>query len=372
MEYNIINITLISLFGLFGAVQVYYYLYFYLGLKSKNQTTNKEFSGAVSIIICAKNESENLKKFLPKVLNQDYANYEVIVVDDASEDNTQEILTLLEQKYKNLRHTIIPQGNKTRQGKKLAQTVGIKSAKNNILLFTDADCFPESDQWIKQAVSNYSKDNTEIVLLYGKYEKTRGLLNKLIRFDAFFIAQQYLSFAKQGITYMGVGRNLSYKKDLFFKNKGFASHLALSSGDDDLFINEVATKQNVSVEILENSYTVSVPKTSFGDWIYQKARHISSSVKYKTKHKILIAAEFFSRFFFYGLFVLLLTLKVQIITAIVFVIVFAVKFIVFKKNLSLLKDKDLLLYWALFDILMILITAFMFLKSKLTDVDKWK
>ncbi len=357
---------------LFGTIQLFYYLYFYLGLNNKAKSEIKQFSEPVSIIICAKNESNNLQKFLPKILSQDYVNFEVIVVDDASEDNTQEILRILEQNHKNLRHTSIPLNNKFRQSKKLAQTVGIKSAKNNILLFTDADCFPESNQWIKQTVSNFTKENTEIVLLYGKYKKTKGLLNKLIRFDTFFIAQQYLSFANKGITYMGVGRNLAYKKELFFKNKGFASHLELSSGDDDLFVNEVANKKNVSVDISANSFTISLPKTSFSEWIYQKARHITSSAKYKIQHKTLIATEYFSRFFFYLLFGLLLLNKVYIISLILFAIVFLVKSLVFKKNLSLLKEKDLLLYWALLDIFMILITAFMFLKSKLTDVSRWK
>ena len=81
---------------------------------------------------------------------------------------------------------------------------------------------------------------TQIILGYGKYISEPGLLNKWIRTDTTYIAMQYLAMAIKGRPYMGVGRNMAYRKSLFFERKGFASHLNLASGDDDLFVNENA------------------------------------------------------------------------------------------------------------------------------------
>src|SRR6185436_19414615 len=132
-----------------------------------------------------------------------------------------------------------------------------------------------------EKVQNCYKDNVEIVLGYGAYHKTKGLLNKLIRFETFHTALQYLSYALAGVPYMGVGRNLSYKKDLFLRNKGFASINHVPSGDDDLFINKVATKKNTKVLIDRDAITRSIPKTTWGAWLRQKARHYTTARYYK-------------------------------------------------------------------------------------------
>ena len=196
-------------------------------------------------------------------------------------------------------------------GKKFALTMGIKSAKYDYLLLSDADCFVESKHWITSMVHNFK--SSDIVLGYGNYEKKPGLLNMMIRFDSYIVALQYLSFSLKSLTYMGVGRNLAYKKSLFFKNKGFANHLHIPSGDDDLFIKEVAEDSNVIIEMSKNSHTISKAKDSWSSWIRQKKRHFSTSSLYSLNVKFLLGLFPLSQLLFFGSLCLLIILKVSFV-----------------------------------------------------------
>lgn len=282
-------------------IQLYYYLGIYIrvALLKKNKKENSSFSTPISVVICARNEENNIENFLPTILEQDYPNFEVVVVNDCSSDNSEFVLERLQKKYSNLRVTTIKEDEKFTHTKKLALTVGIKAAKNEWLVLTDADCIPTSKDWLSTIASNFS-DNTEIVLGYGGFFAEKGFLNKLIRFDALFIAMQYLGFALARMPYMGVGRNLAYKKDIFFKNKGFASHSHLDSGDDDLFINEVANRYNTNVELRSIAQTKTKAKATYGHWVFQKRRHISTSHKYKFFTKLMLGGEIASRVLFFG------------------------------------------------------------------------
>ena len=240
-----VSFVLFCVFCFTILVLLWYYLYFFARVAFYKEPTSlvSNPTSPVSVIICAKNEDHNLPEFLPLILSQDYPDFEVVVVDDCSSDNTPDVLREFEKKYKHLKVITVKEDKKHHHGKKFAVMVGIKGAKNEHLLFTDGDCKPVDNQWIKKMMRSFTSPNTEIVLGYSKYEKLPGFLNKLIRFDTFHIALQYLSFAKAGSPYMGVGRNLAYKKSLFFKHKGFATHYHIESGDDDLFINRQRPKQ---------------------------------------------------------------------------------------------------------------------------------
>ena len=317
----------------------------------------------VSVVICAHDEAENLEKFLPSVLEQDYPNFEVVVVNDCSEDETEDVLKRLTYRYPKLRHTTIKKDEKFTHGKKLALTIGIKSAQHEVILLTDADCYVSGKKWIQNFVENYSP-STEILLGYGGYEKQKGLLNKFIRFDTFFIGLQYFSFARAGFPYMGVGRNLSYKKSLFFKNKGFASHARIQSGDDDLFVNETAHKRNTNIVVASESITWSVPEKRFSYWLRQKRRHRSTFKRYRPIHKLLLAIEPISRFFYYGSFAALLSLNFfTMYVLIAFAVRLILQMVVIYFASRRLNEKDLFLYSPLFDIVFIF-TGLMIVFSK--------
>ena len=313
----------------------------------------------VSVIICARNEGENLQKFLPKVLEQDYPDFEVIVVNDCSEDDTLMILAEMELTYKNLRHTSIEIDRKFSHGKKLAVTVGLKSAKNEYVVLTDADCYPTSNQWLTNMMAAYS-DGTEIVLGYGGYESRKGLLNKIIRFDTLTIAMHYLGWAKAGHPYMGVGRNMSYTRSVFFEKNGFQSHYYLMSGDDDLFVNERATKRNTRIATTSDSRTLSVPCDNFAQWVNQKKRHLSTWTHYRFGTKIVLSYELLSRLLFYTVLILAIyPFGLYIEPAAAFGFRMLMQMLVYKLNMRKFGERGFLFLIPIFDIVLpILQTAF--------------
>lgn len=360
------NISLLLIFWylfIFTAlIQVFYYLFFFSRLAFlKNKKGDHENTNLpLSVIICAKNEERMLSRNLPSILQQQYEDeahqpkYEVLVVNDNSEDDTSNILRYLSPGYPHFRHIDLKQSALNIPGKKYPLTMGIKSSLNETLVLTDADCHPAGKHWLARISEGFT-NGKEIVLGYGAYECKPGLLNKVIRFETFFSALQYLSFALAGIPYMGVGRNLAYKKDLFFKHKGFLSHADLPSGDDDLFINAAASRYNTTVVIHPEAITYSEPKTSWGSWFRQKTRHFSTGKHYKTKHKFLLGLFSVSQFFYYPLFLAALFYRPLLyITLAVFVFRFLLQNIIWSKCLKNLNEKNLLLYCFPFEIMMFL------------------
>ena len=358
------SLTLVSL-----GLLLFYYAYFFFKLNTYKASVST-FNEPISIIVCAKNEFQNLKDKLPAILNQDYPNYEVIVVNDQSVDDTTVLLKELGKKYHNLVVVTIEKHINKRPGKKLALTLGIKTAKHEHLLLTDADCLPNSKNWVMQMCRNFN--SADIVLGYGGYEKKKGLLNKLIRFDTFNVAQQYLSYALAGQTYMGVGRNMAYKKSLFFENKGFANHLHIASGDDDLFIQEIATKNNVSIEINEQAHSTSAVIGKWGEWVYQKRRHITTAPLYKTKFKVLLALYPHAQFLFWTALLTLFLLKapMQFCTILLGVKIF-LSYIVNYKAMKALKVMDL--YWIhpVYEIVYLCIQGIFVLLNIISKPKKW-
>jgi cellulose synthase/poly-beta-1,6-N-acetylglucosamine synthase-like glycosyltransferase len=360
---SIFELVTISIFVSALLVQLFYYLFFYLRITFYKVKDKKNEQFPVSIIICAKDEAQNLENFLPSVLEQDYPEFEVIVVNDGSEDDTENILKRLDNKYKHLYVTRIPKSNRFRQGKKLAVTIGLKAAKNEWVLLTDADCEPVSKNWISKMQANF-KENTDIVLGYGGYFKQKGFLNKLIRFDSLFIAMQYFTFAKAGIPYMGVGRNLAYRKSVFFKNKGFASHLKIKSGDDDLLVNKIAHKKNIAIELSPESFTRSVPETNFNSWYYQKKRHLTTGRYYKFKHKFVLGLEILSRLLFYLSFLTgLIHTNLWIYFTAGFLIRFLLQLIIFYAASVKLKESNVFYFGIIFDFILPLINFIIILSN---------
>src|SRR5215475_5606683 len=292
------------IFCIISLIQIFYYSYFYSRVALYNsKSRDQSQQHPVSVIICARDEDENIARNLPGVLVQKYpTTHEVIVVNDNSVDDSKYILEELQKTFKFLQIVDLKQEAKLISGKKYPLSIGIKEARHEIVLLTDADCVPASEFWIQKMQDAYV-NGTEVVIGYGAYHKRPGLLNKLIRFETFHSALQYLSYALAGIPYMGVGRNLSYKKELFLRNKGFSSINHIPSGDDDLFINQTASRKNTAVLIDKEAITRSFPKTTWGGWLRQKQRHYTTARYYKGKHKFLLGLYFASQFAFYPFFV---------------------------------------------------------------------
>lgn len=256
----------------------------------------------VSVIISARNESANLQQYLPHILAQNYPDFEVVVVNDCSYDNSDEILADFEKQYSHLKVVTITEHDRFKTGKKFALTLGIKAAKHEHLLFTDADCQPASENWIARMAANFTT-NAQIVLGYSPYYKSRNFLNPFVRFETIKSAINYISAALVGDPYMGVGRNLAYTKTLFFGVKGFAAHMHVMSGDDDLFVNQNANSNNTIVEIHPEAFTYTTAKTTFSSWYRQKKRHMGVGKLYRNEHRRMLSADAISGFLFYILLI---------------------------------------------------------------------
>ena len=275
-----------------------------------------QISEGVTVILAAHNESYNLSQYLQALLSQDYPLYEVIVVDDGSEDSTRDVVERYMTSDPRLKMSFVPYGARVRSTKKLAITLAAKAAKYDYLLLTDADCVPESSRWISEMMSGFepstlkngvnralaaenSQHSTDIVLGFGAYFMHKSHLNRLVQFDTLFNGLHYLGAALCGHPYMGVGRNLAYKKSLFFESGGFSHLMTTRAGDDDLFVNHVATRTNTSVVISRESLTWSPSKRTFKEWWQQKRRHLSVSPQYRTSTKCRLAFEPLTRGLFY-------------------------------------------------------------------------
>jgi cellulose synthase/poly-beta-1,6-N-acetylglucosamine synthase-like glycosyltransferase len=277
------------------------------------------------------------------IFSQDYPDFEVVVVNDCSYDNTGDVLEEFAKRHSNLKIVTIKEDEYYQHGKKVAVMMGIKGAKHEWLVFTDADCAPASDQWLKKMASHFT-GSTEIVLGYGPFRRTGGFLNKLIRFDAFQIGLNYLSFARAGNAYMGVGRNMAYKKSLFYRIKGFASHYHLRSGDDDLFVNEAANGRNVAVEYAPESFCYTDPKKSMKEWWFQKKRHLETGKRYHFRHKMQLFTHAVDEWIFFGGAIAAFILMFQpYIVGGVLIFRLLMQMLIFNSAMKKLGERDLLI-----------------------------
>ena len=361
--HSIIFITLC----VFTTIQIFYYLFFFVRLVFYKPIPKiTAHTHPVSVIICARDEADNISKNLLGSLVQQYSTtHEIIVVDDNSFDDSKYLLEEFQKRYKLLNVVELKQEAKHIPGKKFPLSMGIKAAKHEVVLLTDADCVPASEFWIDKMQETYA-DDTEIVLGYGAYHKKKGLLNKLVRWETFHTALQYFTYALAGIPYMGVGRNLSYKKTIFFRHKGFAAHNNIPSGDDDLFINTAATKTNTKINIDPDTFTLSNPVDTWAQWMKQKNRHYTTSKYYKPLHKFLLGLYSFSHFMFFPLLMVSLVCFSWQLTLLVFGLRFLTQAFVFYPAMKKLNEKDLYPLFLFFDVWMFfyyLIFAFALIKK---------
>ena len=363
---------LVGLAGFALLIQCFHLFFRFSRLAFHNIQNTPSARQPVSVVICARNELKNLQLHLESVLNQDYPDFQVIVVNDCSWDESQSFLDEMALKYSNLKVVSIKEQEKYLHGKKFALSLGIKAASHELLLLTDADCIPASSDWIGRMSSSY-KQGIDLVIGYGGYCKAPGLLNRIIRFDTFFNAIQYISAALAGEPYMGVGRNLSYRKSLFFKNKGFANHNHLLSGDDDLFVNETAGNGNVAVQLHPDSFTWSVAKSTFGSWFRQKRRHQTTSAFYKPSHQLLIGSFFISQFLFLIFSVVLLTVGFQIMwVGIVLALWYLIRFVIFGMSMKRLGELDNLWLLPIYDLLIVFVYPAISVANMISKPKIWR
>ncbi len=288
--------------ALTNTLYFFYYARFSFAKNEAKTSLSQKEALPISVIVCAKNEADNLRRHIPFLLQQEYQDFELILINDCSTDRTLQVMEQFQEKDQRIKIVNVQNNERFWANKKYALTLGIKRAKNEYLLFTDADCKPTSKRWIQEMATNFSNQKS-IILGYGGYQKEQGFLNKLIRFETLLTALQYFGYAKNSNAYMGVGRNLAYTSSVYYQNKGFVNHIHIRSGDDDLFVNAAATPKNTAICVNKEAFTRSIPKKSFKAWLRQKRRHVSTAKHYKTKHKRALSVFYVTQLLFWLLFV---------------------------------------------------------------------
>ncbi|HRO42205.1 MAG TPA: glycosyltransferase [Flavipsychrobacter sp.] len=350
--------VLFSLFLLSVAIQCGYALYFFTRIFNfpKPELDNEFATGEVSIIICAKNEARNLENNLPAILSQRYSNetgkpmYEVVVVNDASGDDTEQVLYRLEQQFSHLWHvTIADEEERKFKGKKFALDKGVEYATHHWLLLTDADCVPATQNWIAHMVSPFEQGK-DIVAGYGALKYHPGLLNTFIRWETLHTFVQYSTYALAGKPYMAVGRNLACTKEIFYKARQSDIWNELPSGDDDLLMQCCAEKDNTAIVAHRDAFTLSDAKLSWKEWIRQKQRHVSTGKYYRDEIQALLGVYAASHALSWLLFFVLIFFSGWTIVWIIMMMRCAVYWTIWQSTAFKLQDRKLLLWMPLCDI----------------------
>src|SRR5690554_5487608 len=362
---------LLYVFGAVTLINCAYYILFskFSFLKPSKKTATEEHS--ISLIVCAKNEAENLQRHIPLWLSQKYSNFEIILINDASSDETLEVMEQFAEQDSRIQIVNVRNNEAFWGNKKYALTLGIKRAKNNRLIFTDADCYPASEDWLATMAANFS-DEKQLILGYGAYEKQTGFLNKLIRFETLMTAVQYFSYAQAGTPYMGVGRNLGYTSRLFYEKNGFMSHIKVVSGDDDLFVNEAATAKNTAICVAPEAFTYSLPKEKREKWIHQKRRHYTTAKLYKPLHKFLLGLYYFANLLFWVLSGIILFTSLWMFGLGIILSRFLIQYIIIGKAAGKLKEKDLIIFIPCFELFLILTQMSIFISNRSEKSTQWK
>jgi cellulose synthase/poly-beta-1,6-N-acetylglucosamine synthase-like glycosyltransferase len=370
-HWDFFSITFLSLL-FFASIQFLYVTIVFgrLALYKEEEKTPQALP-PISIIIAARNESDNLYENLPYILTQDYPEFEVIIVNNQSVDDSTWLLKALCLQHKNLRVVEIAKNKHLLPGKKLPITLGVKGANYENMLFTDADCRPASNHWLRIMAGSFS-EKKEIVLGYAPYYKTKGIINKIIRYDTAFIGVSYLSMALVKLPYMGVGRNLAYSKKVFDAVRGFKSHYSLPSGDDDLFIQEAAVNNNYTIQLSPDSFCFSMPATTWKSWIRQKTRHYTTSSRYNFIKKALLGIYPISLLMTWISFVILLSnANWWLIGLIIFSLLLIIKWLIQGKCLRKLNEKRFAIAFPLWDLGHALLMPIMYNFSDHKRYKKW-
>lgn len=353
-------------------IQLSYYGLVFSKFAFAKPAKSKKKNIPVSVVVCARNEEANLKVLIPLLLEQDYPEFELLLINDASTDDSLQIMKDFEQQHENIKVVDVAANDAFLSSKKYALTLGIKASKYDFLLFTDADCRPISPQWIKTMSSHFTNSKS-IIIGYGAYNKIKGkFLNKLIRFETVLTAMQYFSFAKLGMPYMAVGRNLAYRKDVFFSTNGFTSHMQIQSGDDDLFIKEAANAKNTALSYTNNSFTISQPKTRLKDWFNQKRRHIQTANYYTSHFKFLLGLFYTSQLTFWIVLIILLVLQINIYVVIGLALIrIFVFYLVLGFSTKKLNESDLLPFLPVLEVFLISLQLVIFISNLAIKSNRW-
>ncbi len=366
-----LNLSLIFLicFSVIAFFLLLYYGFIFVRFAFHKPKKIKDYrQDPISIVITSCDQAHHLSRTLPAILTQQYNDYEVIVVSDNSHDETAQVVEDYQKQYSHLVFVDLNSSVTTIKGKKFPLAIGIKEAKHKLIVLTDANCMPASPYWL-QNMAKHFVNGKQIVLGYCSIEKQPGFFNRLLRFDSLQTAIQYFSYSLAKMTYMGKGQNLAYTKDLFMKQRGFASHNHIEYGDDDIFIGRAATDKNVDIEYFSESYTIARPKVNFRRWFKEKKGYLSTRSFYKPGIRFLLGTYSVLNLLFFVFLGLSIGFSVHVLpfliaTLSVFVFKTLCQYLVFGFSAAKLKEKDIIPHIFFIDLFYALISIFIYIAAK--------
>jgi len=323
----------------------------------------------VSVVICGKNEGNNFRKNIPKIAVQNHPQFEIVLVDDHSTDETSSVFANLQEEFTHIT-CVVKKDVPNRAGKKAALYAGVTAAKYEYIVVTDADCVPESEFWLQHMSASFGNE-TKLVLGISPNTKQTGFLRGLFRFETILTAMFYAGFALRGLPYMGVGRNMGFLRSVFLEQFTTILESNSASGDDDLYVNMVAKPQSTTVCLHPDSYTWSHAPKRFLNWFRQKQRHLSVGFRYKPLHLFLLFLYPIAQWLFLLSLIWLLTTALRPFALLILVFVVLIQQILNVIILRKLKQEDLALATPIYQILWLLLQPIIGLLSLLRSNKKW-
>ena len=251
------------------------------------RSKKKEVRPAVSIIIAARNERDYLQALIPELLDQNYHDFEIIVGLDRCTDDSIGLLTSFQEPK--LKWVDIKNVPDDWNSKKYALKQAIDLSSKEWLLFTDADCIPNSESWITSMTSEIS-EKTNVLVGISPYVPSKKFLAQFNQFEAFMTYFLYSSFHLLKWPYMGVGRNMGIKKVYFYLLGGYESIKKIRGGDDDLFVQKAA-RSGIALVLGRSSLVFTFSASGWREYLKQKVRHLSVGRHYKSS--ITVALSFY-------------------------------------------------------------------------------
>ena len=264
------------------ALRLSYWYLLFIRLALYKQPSDSNDPKAISLVVAVKNNLAGIKALITKIQKQNYDRWELIVVDDGPDKDLQNYIASLQTSH--IRYV----DNDLQQGKKHAVIKGVGAAKYPWIAVTDADCVPASLRYFDSLQASLVSPNQKIVLGFAPLRATGSLASHLASYEAAYVGMQYLSYAKAGLPYMGVGRNMLFDKELYLQHAAKITETPTLSGDDDLFIQAASTPENTTICIHPYSFCMSDAPTGFNEWINQRTRQISTAPQYQSTHRWLL------------------------------------------------------------------------------------
>lgn len=353
----------------------YFALYGRFVFRKEKKPAPVEDLPPVSVVLAARDESHLLIKSLPVLLSQDYPNYEVVLVNDNSIDETSDLVKEFKNTYPNIHYVDMTSSISNIRGKKFPLAIGIKAAKNEVVVLTDASSIPSSPYWLQHIAGRFTR-KTRVVFGGVSVIRKSGFINALMRFDAVRNIITSFSYTLAGMPVMANGRNLAYTRTLFLKNKElFMAQPRMPYGDDDIFMNKVAATATCDVEP-DSDALISQTGLTPSRWFQQKKASFVTRSYYTTGSRILLKAYNFLSFLFYAALVctIVFCLKDFVLLGIgigVAVLKIAAQHLVFGKAAKKINEKGLTPFLLLYDLVFVFLNPCINFLSKF-EKRKWR